>query len=85
MNIRDTDQIKSEDAIDVLYVMTGEGMKPGSFRMNLVNAAMSADLTNSAKLMLSFPGVVQAVNLARNVDDGMYQLRVIAYGKVMDK
>jgi hypothetical protein len=72
---RDVDYISAEIAAHVLYPFNGTGYRAGSFISKLIDALMTADPENQARLAWGFPGYVAAVRLAKNNAHGIKYLQ----------
>ncbi|MFC4062795.1 hypothetical protein ACFOWE_31275 [Planomonospora corallina] len=54
------------------------GMEPGSFTKPFIAAIVAADRENTARLARVYPAHVLAVQLARDVEDGIHLLQALA-------
>lgn len=70
-----------EIAAHVLYAYTGRGYAAGSFTRQLIAAIVAADPGNRARLALAFPGYVEAVRIASEVDRGTDYLAALMRGE----
>lgn len=70
-------------AAQVLWFDTHEppAIQPGSFYEALITAVFKADASNRGRLASVFPGVVAAVRLYRDSDEGHVVLEKIARGE----
>ena len=68
------------EAAQVLWMFgfVDEGIPPGSFRRDLLNAISKADDNNLAKLYFAFPGLVTAYLYAARISGGIDELKKIA-------
>lgn len=69
--------VNKETAGNVLYVLEGEGIAPGSFTRALIEAAVKADTFNTMKLGQAYPEIVAAVHAYRFADFGLSVLKNI--------
>lgn len=67
-----------EEANQVLFVFSNGGFRPGDFTAALLEAMIRADPRNLTRLASGFPGLASAVHAAKQVDDGLDRLRVVA-------
>jgi len=70
-------RVSGEAAANVLFVMHGEGFKPGSFTTALIHALAKADTYNLMKLGREYPDLAAAVDAYKNADHGLSTLQEI--------
>lgn len=73
--------VTQQDATHLLSVTGYEGLEPGSFSSKLIEAALSADTGNQARLALGFGSLMEAVKIYQKVPGGVKILQWIAGGK----
>lgn len=66
-----------EAAGNVLFVMDGNGVEPGSFTRSLIITLANADSYNLIKLGNEFPELAAAVDAYKNADYGLEVLQEI--------
>lgn len=79
-----TSPITPQDAAHVLWHFGYAAIRPGSGIAALIDTATRFDPSNRARLRASFPGIVDAVNLAMGDDTGVPRLQAIAGPYVQD-
>ncbi|MFJ2399800.1 hypothetical protein ACIOUE_00750 [Streptomyces xanthochromogenes] len=71
--------IPPETARHVLWVFGHRGgRRPETFTQKLLDALVHADLMDTAKLAAAFPAEVEAVKLAKYIENGVERLQQIA-------
>lgn len=70
--------LDAECAAQVLWMLNGEGIPPGSFRHKLYDAMAAADPTNLLRLIAAFPEEGKAWFVGTQVADGAARLRAAA-------